>query len=41
MKKSISIFGSTGSIGLSTIKILIKKKKILILISFQQIKIIK
>ena len=40
MKKLISIFGSTGSIGLSTLKIIDKKETILSHMYFQQIKII-
>ena len=40
MKKEISILGSTGSIGLSAIEIIKKKKTYLILIYLQQIKII-
>ncbi len=40
MKKSLSILGSTGSIGLTTLKIIDKKKKILNPYFFLQIKII-
>jgi len=40
MKQSISILGSTGSVGLSTLSILDKKKNILNLFYCQQIKII-
>ena len=38
MKKFISILGSTGSVGLNTLKIINKKKNILNLIYFHQIK---
>ena len=38
MQKKISILGSTGSIGLTTLKILEKRKNILNLIYFPQIK---
>ena len=40
MKQLISILGSTGSIGLSTLEIIDKKKIFLNLLFFQQIKII-
>ena len=40
MKKKISILGSTGSIGLSTLNIIEKKKIILFLTFFLRIKII-
>ena len=40
MKKFISILGSTGSVGLSTLDIISKKKKILNHFFFLQIKII-
>jgi len=39
MKKTLSILGSTGSIGLSVLTIIEKKKIFLKLTSFQQIKI--
>ena len=41
MKKTISILGSTGSIGLSTLSIVDKKKIILKFIYYQQKKITK
>ena len=41
MKKTISILGSTGSIGLSTLNIINKKKKIFLkLITYQLIRIL-
>ena len=40
MKRTISILGSTGSIGLTTLKIIDKKKKFLKYFFYQQIKII-
>ena len=41
MKKKISIFGCTGSIGDTTLKLLKKKIKNIVFIFFQLIKIIK
>ena len=40
MKKNISILGSTGSVGLNTLKIIDKKKNISNLLFFQQMKIL-
>ena len=40
MKKTISILGSTGSVGLTTLEIIRKKKTYLKLIYYLQIKII-